>query len=688
MSSSTRVLAIAQPKRTEQCFLEVVAQVDQDRLVKVTDALKQFPKSGTVVIMPGRIAAPEAGQAVMCVVTTKSNVAAYPVSALLPMSACEIVDVPWDSTATVQASEHLLRGASISHPLRGPILLHFLDGVLAGPVQVEGKLGIVQLSREALAKPFSAWIEHEIEEITHQERRFAASLKLPDRHHFVDLAPVEVKIAWALKRIQERRSGLGISALTREGLREVADRLVDSHEMAWAKSRVEALGRALEHEKVAADAIDTLTEHLVTSAAFKRQLDARRESVDREVRAAAEAALAETRAQIDESRSRADTAEREAQQRRQEADEEAVKLAELRREVSTQRAKLEELSTSIVERVRARIETARLDPSSVLSEVLLLRPFLVGRNEPSSTEPLQERGWGAELDENTSYADRDSARAAVAESDLFAGLSSAATGVGLNKSSADTLARIVASATITGQLVSLRGAAASLVAERLARAVGAECLRLSLPAGMVHGAQLHRVLRSAGDRAIEHQALTSVVLAGLNRSPIEVYGDSLFELVAERMLEGAATAPLLLGTVADGTTALPADELTRLGPVVDLDDAEFRWGAAVAPSATLVQLDTLRKWRADLSIPDADEVNDLVGWSKQCPLARRAQELALQALRRLEGAEDIDKTISALAVGWLGPRSHVVGASKPALDALSGYQLTEWAKRAMGGDGE
>jgi len=146
---------------------------------------------------------------------------------------------------------------------------------------------------------------------------------------------------------------------------------------------------------------------------------------------------------------------------------------------------------------------------------------------------------------------------------------------GLLSRSAKSLAREVLAGLGAGQLVTFRGSVAPLIAELCAQTIAAQSAWMTrIPVGMLSSNDLGHLINSFLAESRSQDSMRVLIIDGLNRSALEVFGSELSSLIGRRLLNLAPSAPRLhlLGTVVDGPSALPIGPgLCELGPILDVD---------------------------------------------------------------------------------------------------------------------
>jgi hypothetical protein len=153
--------------------------------------------------------------------------------------------------------------------------------------------------------------------------------------------------------------------------------------------------------------------------------------------------------------------------------------------------------------------------------------------------------------------------------------------VGIVKSDAEAIARIVTAALVAGQLCTFAGSLADLLADAVHTGLfGTGYIECEIPLGLCDGE-----LASACCDAIANEATgPALVLRGANRSAFEVYGGVIRESILRRQMGRGDPFEYraMFATTCQGPSALDASEsMTELGPTIDSDLLSWempRWG--------------------------------------------------------------------------------------------------------------
>lgn len=151
---------------------------------------------------------------------------------------------------------------------------------------------------------------------------------------------------------------------------------------------------------------------------------------------------------------------------------------------------------------------------------------------------------------------------------------------GVVKNDANSYARHILAAVISGQLIQFKGSTADLIADAVAAAVGGMIFHeWRVPVGLLSEDAatdcLEVVIESSG----------CLLLKGANRSAFEVYGSVIRDLVARRQFTLTVdTRLVLIASWTHGPAAFPdGGTLSELGPVFDTDEFAMRGVSAQVP---------------------------------------------------------------------------------------------------------
>lgn len=171
--------------------------------------------------------------------------------------------------------------------------------------------------------------------------------------------------------------------------------------------------------------------------------------------------------------------------------------------------------------------------------------------------------------------------------------------LGIKLSNARRLACEVFAALAAGQVVTFEGTLNRLVAERCALSLASEVHLIKIPVGELDGDLFDKQLEAIASVVLESDFTISVILEGINRSALEVYGARLRQLVVERLFGLAHTRLnlLLFATLVEGPSTIRlGKQILELGPVFSTDalgwmDTKASKGlSGVIPSVTWLEM--------------------------------------------------------------------------------------------------
>lgn len=159
--------------------------------------------------------------------------------------------------------------------------------------------------------------------------------------------------------------------------------------------------------------------------------------------------------------------------------------------------------------------------------------------------------------------------------EILSSLDSALGEAGLRKSMASALAEEILAAIATEQVVFFRGGLAVDVARKCALSLCGTCVfRVAIPLGLADPALLRQQLN---DRPLSG-SVSSVVVEGVNNSPLDLLRDVLLDQVTYRVGSLGRNAPtMVFASLSDGAGAFPLEpSYLELGPVFDLEQMDWR----------------------------------------------------------------------------------------------------------------
>lgn len=252
--------------------------------------------------------------------------------------------------------------------------------------------------------------------------------------------------------------------------------------------------------------------------------------------------------------------------------------------------------------------------------------------------------------------------------------------IGVQSRAADALAVEVLAAVLAGEMVLFRGALASIVAEVCALTLaGAMSYCIDVPIGLLNSHGFAEMLGKLNSDAAAADRTVAVVINGVNLSPVEVYAGSVKLLVAKRLFHygGAGMSPILLGTVAEGSAALPlSPTVCELGPIFNVDCVAWRsrWNRSEILAGDIGRTDWEYWSQAtdDKSIDNIDEWEDELVKELIQPLTPLWKQALLKAWIHLSrfGRQEGRDTFQSILYGWVLPRAILLGRDVHKLEEL------------------
>lgn len=231
--------------------------------------------------------------------------------------------------------------------------------------------------------------------------------------------------------------------------------------------------------------------------------------------------------------------------------------------------------------------------------------------------------------------------------------------LGIKLSHARRLSKEVMAALISGQIVSLQGPLAYLVAERCASCLaGGELRVIKIPFGFVGSLSMDTSMAKLIEEHESSNYPTAVIIEGINRTAFEAYGDSIRQFVIERIfkLRPNSNSLLIFATVIDGPTMIPAgSELLELGPLISLDSIKWMDKASSKGIIGLVSKEVF-DGNSSPSFDDYEwEESIIPNWlySLGGPLWRKSLILADAHGRKINSS--IEEPFEFAAFGWIVP---------------------------------
>lgn len=236
---------------------------------------------------------------------------------------------------------------------------------------------------------------------------------------------------------------------------------------------------------------------------------------------------------------------------------------------------------------------------------------------------------------------------------------------GLIQGGAEKLAKEILAGWRASELIVFSGALAFNVVVACTQAIAATKQPptvIHIPIGLLSGQQFDEYLWNAIKKAKSSGNICAIILEGINRSALEGYGQTLHQIITQRLLGPIDPAPhiVFFGTLIDGLAALPPPlELCELGPIFDTN--VLGWRSQLQPTeyqTGVISSLQWQSWMIETPSPNDGENNQDSYFSvkKICqnwafchnPLWQQCVQKARQYL---------DNQLPSLAFGWLVPRA-------------------------------
>lgn len=258
--------------------------------------------------------------------------------------------------------------------------------------------------------------------------------------------------------------------------------------------------------------------------------------------------------------------------------------------------------------------------------------------------------------------------------EVLSSLDSALIEAGLKKSTATTFAEEILAAVASEQVVFFRGGLAVDVARKCALSLsGTSVFRVTISLGLTDPCLLRQRL---GNRLNSVPAsLCSIVVEGVNNSPLDLLRDVLLDQVTYRVGSlGRQTPTIIFASLADGAGAFPLEpSYLELGPVFDLEQMDWRRLRREKPPV----LGTIAhdNWQLITAAWDGKTIDYEEALQGARQLAHRRNTRfeanvvrafsALKAIRREQGLT----ALQSVTFGWLAPYWQSLSAKADDIDA-------------------
>ena len=239
--------------------------------------------------------------------------------------------------------------------------------------------------------------------------------------------------------------------------------------------------------------------------------------------------------------------------------------------------------------------------------------------------------------------------------------------LGIKLYQARQLAREVIATLASGQLVSLQGSLAYLIAERCAACLtGGEFRVIKVPFGCVDSS-LEVVITSLIEESEVSSHPIAVIIEGINRSAFETYGESIRQFLIERIFQMRPNCHslFLFATVVEGPSMIPtSSELIELGPVISVDS--IKWKDKPASKGAIGLIDkAIFDSNSSPSLQDYDWEESIIPhwlYTLGGPLWRKSLIMADAYGRELDSS--IDQAFEFVIFGWIAPMVIHLNSSK------------------------
>lgn len=591
----------------------------------------------------------------------------------------EVISIPISSAHTHAVRQQLLEGVDLGYVPASQVLIRLQDGIVIGPTKSsnydeDGTLGI-RCTSDAFAEPLRAWDSTQLKTFhveaayavdPRHRRTFVYDLELPNTQRWLDLAEFG-DVAKSVLRPLATGEGRILTAVQLRGLTLA---LRDDAFPEKLRARVTRVRQAVQSLAITREELDGLMPAVLAQAEVAAEIDTARRRIEEQARK-----------RIEEEKHGVLEEIRHLKEQEQQLGDRVARLAHDAR--TAEEAVLAAGDTAASE-VRERIVEAMRDAGTLLAQVAVLRPFLAPERESEASESPERRHLppvhvrSVRVPADSVESDEDAPRTA---SDMVNRLAADLKAGGLSTNTARILARDVVAALLAGQSPTLTGSFAATLASVLARSLaGRHATIAEIPLGLVSDGPL----RDAIDRVASNNtngAQGVMLLHGLDRSAVEIFGGVLHDTIAERVLaRDFGSVPLaFLGSTCGGPACLPVGPgLFDLGPVIDTDLLGYsKKGGSQAPLRPVVPIERWAQWREDLTALNQEAISSTRSACNELSLAgsvlwRKGAETASAFLTAL--AVDVDEIGVSMLARWVIPRALAEGFSPddiaPRLEAL------------------
>ncbi len=215
-------------------------------------------------------------------------------------------------------------------------------------------------------------------------------------------------------------------------------------------------------------------------------------------------------------------------------------------------------------------------------------------------------------------------------------------------------------------MVVFAGSMATVLANVCASAFAAEAVfECPVPVGLMDGDAMSTVLSTVAQESISSEALTGLVLEGMNRSAFEAYGQDIRTLITQgQFLASSSRANFVVfGSLVAGPSGLSLHQSQcEVGPILDTDCLSLlTTGVPPTLQGGRITHSKWQQWRSETEnsnvlTDDLDGLQETMGGEKSV-LWRRTLKRAYSRLRALNDGTS-STPLESLAFGWLLPRAH------------------------------
>ena len=656
-TDSTVIFGISDgPFASTYTFVDVLAVVEDHRIISAVDLRKMFPDRGTVFLAREFWIPPRGVGAIWRVARQppdSSHSAEFAVVASGRKGPLEIVRLLENSGEPRAIREALFKGINLPYAPYGEVLFELTDGKVIGPVRAdhsrEANFNGFFCGEDAFLDPLNSWESAETLkpiEVVHRgcRRRFTSFLQLPRNAGLLDVSDFEARSKQVFRFAAESSVGLG---LTRRDIERLGKLLSKRELPQRVVTRADEVLKAVRAGVLAKERVALLARELAEIEPLKTELDGIRETVRAEEIARMSRLEATTRDRI---RGLVEEEDR------------------LESEVEARRVAIEKAGEEAATVVGSRIREVQENATKLLADIVVLKPFLsLGQTGVRATGDLQPLTLGVDERAPTTTSLKATLRT----------LAGSLHRVGIASVEASAVACEVLAAALAGQITTFAGSLADPLARECAICLGGgRTTQVRIPFGVTESDELRDVLRQAHQTATDSKAVVTVFLQGMNRSAIEGYGEALRDAVTEGILEGSSPlySVICLGSTIDGMSTLPLTPLySELGPVLETDALRLTTPTEQRREYCRVQLAQWQSRSRDVATmpdPEPQSVGEILAlfkgersvvWEAVATSALRALQATHQRLE--EGR--LSTAIHSLLFGWAVPHAKLGQVFEP-----------------------